>query len=199
EGQIEMIAPSLVLILLAQEAVEPPPRRARPVRSSVRVFIEESPKGDYEHDYYEQAAPVQLRTGSATLGSEIWSRTICRPQEEDRSPLVFTVPEQQPVLTLSAVVGAPRIDVSAPKSSVVQGNPVGNPIITKAGLFGGGGSESTTSDSDSPFMVGADLDYVVASDVTSFSLTSWLPQETSFHLYARGLFGSLDIIDVKTD
>ncbi|HZE99673.1 MAG TPA: hypothetical protein VE981_21890 [Planctomycetota bacterium] len=194
-----MIAASLVLALLLQDAVEPPPpRRTRSVQSSVRIVIEENPKGDYDHDYYEQDWPVRHKTGTPALGSEIWYRTVCRPQEDDREPLVFTVPDQPPRVTLSGVLSSPQFNVSVPKGTIVPGRQRSDPIITKAGLFSGGSSDSTTTtESDSPFLYGTDLDYVLAPDVTGWSPTSWLPGETSFHLYGRALFGTLEVFDTK--
>src|SRR6185295_6479039 len=82
EGPLAMIAAAFVLTLMLQDpSLEPPPRRPRVVRSSVRIIIEESPRGDYEFDHYEQPLPSQYTTGRAMLGSEVWYKTVCRPQE----------------------------------------------------------------------------------------------------------------------
>ena len=196
-----MIAAALVLLAALQEPVLPPPEvpRTRTVRSSVRVFIEETPKGEFEHDYYEQALPVRRQTGTGSLGSDIWFHTVCRPQEEDRSPILFTVPESKPMITISGAFAAPQINVSLPRKDPIFGYPRKDPvIITKAGLFGGGDSNSADG-YDAPFLYGSDLDYVAAPDVTAWSPTSWLPEGTSFHLFARLLFGPLEIADVETD
>jgi hypothetical protein len=194
-----MIAAVLVLVLQGQES-DPPAagRRPRTVQSAVRIFIEETPEEPYAHDYYEQAAPVEARSGTATLGSSVWYRTVCRPQEDDRSPIVFTVPEQQPLLTLSGTLAAPRVNVSIQSGTITPGRPRRDPIVrTKTGLFGG--SDSTSDGRDTPYLIGTDLDYVAVPDVTGWNPASWLPEQTSVHLYARALFGSLEIADLTTD
>ena len=194
-----MIASALVLAMLLQEPPPPPPR-ARKVTSSVRVFVEETPRGAYEHDYYEQLEPVQLRTGTPSLGSELWFRSICRPQEDDRSTVVFTVPDQQPMLVLSGLLSQPKIRVSIPDKTVIFGRGRTDPIIsTKAGVFGSGGSASSSDGVDTPFLYGSDLDYVAVPDVTGWSPLSWLPEGTSLRLFARLLFGPLTIADIDTD
>jgi hypothetical protein len=48
-------------------------------------------------------------------------------------------------------------------------------------------------------LYGTDLDYVAVADVTGWRPVSWLPERTSLHLFARALFGSLEIADVSTD
>jgi len=182
---------ALVLALVAQEAPEPAPKRpARTVRSSVRVIIEESPTGDYEHDYY--------------LGSEVWYRTLCRPQEEERSQTLFTVPEEQPLVILSGSIASLQFTVDLPPGTPVGGNVRQDPIIggtksTKSGVFGGGGSDSRSDGVDAPFLYGSDLDYIAVPDLTVYAPTAWLPEESSFHLYGRALFGSLQIADLRTD
>ncbi len=197
-----MIATAFVLALVLQEPPPPPPeRRRRTVLSSVRIFVEETPEGPYAHDYYEQTEPVQHRSGTPSLGSEVWFHTVCRPQEDDRSPVLFTVPEQQPLITISGALAAPQIQVDLPKKSFIGGVPRRDPIITKStktGLFGGSSSDSSDG-SDAPFLYGTDLDYVAAPDVSGWSPTSWLPEKTSLHLFGRALFGSLEIADLTTD
>lgn len=198
-----MIAAALVLALVLQDPAEPPPHRPRVVRSSVRVIIEESPHGEYEHEYYEQALPSQYQSGNPRLGSDIWYRTVCRPQEDDRHPIVFSVPEPAPPVTLSGVLGSPTINIGDGGATLIGGGPRKDPqpgtkSVAKAAVFGGS-SNSSSTDSDSPFLYGADIDYAVAPDVTAWSPFAWLPEATSFRLYARALFGSLDIFDVSTD
>jgi hypothetical protein len=200
-----MIGAALVLALAMQDAVEvPAPRRARTVQSSVRILIEESPQGEYPHDYYEQPFPSQVRTGSTLLGSEVWYKTLCRPQDEDRRPLFVPPPEPPLPLTVSGVLGSPQISIGDGGATLIGGNPRRDPgssgtRTAKAAIFSGGSSDSGSSDTDSPFLYGTDLDYVVAPDVTGWSPLRWLPEETSFHLYGRALFGSLEIFDVSTD
>jgi len=199
-----MMATAFVMALLLQDPAVPPlERRRRPVQSSVRIVIEESPEGPYAHDYYEQWAPVEQRTGTPSLGSEVWFRTVCRPQEDDRSTVVFTVPEQQPLLILSGTLAAPQVHVSIPGDTFIGGVPRKDPIIgtksSKAGLFGGSSSDSPSDGNDAPFLYGTDLDYVAAPDVTGWGPTSWLPEKTSFHLFGRALFGSLEIADLTTN
>jgi hypothetical protein len=198
-----VIASAVVLTLLLQETPEPPPpRRSRVVQSSVRILIEETPTGEYEHDHYEQPVPSQYRSGGARLGSEVWYRTLCRPQEDDRSPLVFPMPEPPLPITLSGVLGSPDISIGDGGATLIGGKPRKDPKpgtkSLKSGVFGGGGTGSSATDSGSPFLYGADLDYAVARDVTAWNPLRWLPEETSFHLYARALFGSLEIFDVST-
>jgi len=195
-----MMLTALVLAAVLQEPPSAAPPRRKQVTSSVRVFIEESPDGPFAHDYYEQAEPVLRRTGTASLGSEVWFRTVCRPQEDDRSTMTFTVPEDPSPVTISVTLSNPTFTVNIPSSSTTTtGNPRKDPIIsTKAGVFGGGTADSSDG-KDAPFLYGSDLDYVAAPDVTIWTPTSWLPEGTSFHLYGRALFGSLEIADVSTD
>jgi len=194
-----MMLTALVLATVLQEPPSAAPPRRKQVTSSVRVFIEESPDGPFAHDYYEQAEPVLRRTGTPSLGSEVWFRTVCRPQEDDRSTMTFTVPEDPSPVTFSVTLSNPTFTVNIPSSSTTTGNPRKDPIIsTKAGVFGGGTADSSDG-KDAPFLVGSDLDYVAAPDVTIWTPTSWLPGGTSFHLYGRALFGSLEIADLSTD
>ena len=185
------------LAALAQDPAED--RRIRPmrVRSEVRIIIEETPKEEFEHDYYEQQVPVEYRSGTPSLSSGIWYHTVCRPrQEEDRSP-IFLPPPPAPVLPLrlSGCIGAPRVTVTASRTQITTGNPRDDPIITKPALFGGDG----VSSSDAPFLYGPDLDLILASDLSGWTPTRWLPGGTSLHLYARALFGSFEVFDTRTD
>lgn len=198
-----MIAAALVLSLLLQDPAEPPPRRTRVVRSSVRVLIEETPQGEYPHDYYEQPFPSQYSAGSSRLGSEIWYKTVCRPQDEDREPLVFAVPDAPLPITISGVLGSPHVDIGDGGATLIGGRtrddkPSGTKSVAKAAVFGGGGSSGTSTDSDSPFLYGADVDYAAVPDVTAWSPLRWMPEDTSLRLYARALFGSMEIFDVST-
>jgi hypothetical protein len=138
------------------------------------------------------------------LSSDVWFRSLCRPQEEDRQPTLFTVPEQQPQCTLSGTIAPLRFNVDLPAGSSVTGNTRRDPIIggtkaSKSGVFGAGGSDSPSDGKDVPFLYGTDLDYVAVPDLTLYGPTAWLPSETSFHLYGRALFGSLEIADLRTD
>lgn len=195
-----MIATALVLAVVLQEPVPPPPRR-RSLQSSVRVFIEEHPEGEYAHDYYEQPLAVQHRTGTPSLGSEVWFRTVCRPQEDDRSTIVFTVPDQKPTIVISGLLAEPKITVSVPGDTIIGDRRRKDPIIssTKSGVFGGSASESSSDGVDAPFLYGSEIDCIAAPDVTAWAPTSWLPEGTSLHLFVRGLFGSLEIADIRTD
>jgi hypothetical protein len=190
------------LAALAQAPADPPPnRRARPVRvhSDVRIIIEETPREEYEFEYYEQHIPVVYRSGSSTLSSGIWYRTVCRPQEEHQTPIFLPPPPSpwSPPLSLSATVGLPRVSVTTSRTTLTIGNTRSDPIITKATIFGGRRPDSVSS-SDQPFLVGPDLDLVVASDLSTWSPTRWMPAETSLHLYARALFGSFEVFDTPT-
>jgi hypothetical protein len=195
------------LLLAAQEGPDRPPKR-RAVRSEVRILVEEHPKGEFDHDYYEQLLPVELRSGSAGVQSSIWYRTVCRPQEEDRSPIWIparTAPPTSFPLSLSAAAAAPRLRISASPAQIltITGSarkdpgttpptiPPG-PTSTKPALFGGGGENDHTS-SDAPILYGPEFDLVVSSDVR------WLPEGTSLHLFARALFGSVEMFDTPTE
>lgn len=193
-----MILTALALIAWAQEPPAAPPRRR--VRSEVRIVVEESPEGSYDHDYYEQLLPVEFRSSAGTARSSVWYRTVCRPQEEDRRPVFEPPPPASSALPLrvSAAFGRPRLSVTSIGTlSAVSGNTRTDPIITKPSLFGGGGSSVDTS-SDAPFLYGPDFDLVVAGDLTSWAPTRWLPDGTSLHLYARALFGSFEVFDEPT-
>lgn len=190
-------------------------RRARPVRSDVRIIIEESPEGDYDHDYYEQPLPVEFRSGSPGLASSVWYRTVCRPQEEDRTPVYLPLRSAPPStlpLSVSAAAGFPRIRVTATPQQIhmITGNPridpgttttppppPTGPTSTKPALFGGADEDSRTS-SDAPVLFGPDFDFVLASDLTGWASLRWLPEGTSLHLYARALFGSVEMFDTPT-
>lgn len=194
------------LVLSLAQAQEPPDpaRRGRPyrVQSDVRVFIEESPRGEFEHDYYEQGAPVEHETSLGPLRSRVWSLTVCRPQEEDRVPVFLAAPQPSPpLMTLSGSFSAPRMTVTSTGDfTTVTGRSRSDPIITKPSskpaLFGA--SSDSTSSSDVPYLYGPDLDLVVASDVTAWRPLRWLPEGTSFHLYGRALFGTMEVFDTST-
>lgn len=185
----------------AQEPSDPPAnRRARPMRvqSDVRILIEETPKEEYEYDHYEQQQPVEYRSGTPRLGSGVWYHTVCRPQEEDR-PIFLRPPAPSLLpLSLSGAISIPSITVIADRRIFVIGSPRRDPIITKPALFGGGGSNSVAS-SDSPLLVGPDLDLLLDPDLSAWHPTRWLPAETSLHLYARALFGSFEVFDTPTN
>jgi hypothetical protein len=199
-----ILAASIVLSVAAaaQEPPAPPPRRR--VRSQVTVVIEESPTGDYEHDYYEQPWPVELRSGAAGAESRVTFRSACRPQEEDRAP-IFLPPPAVPrlPLSLSLAVGMPKLTVTSTSdvvTSTVGGRSRTDPIIsTKPALFGGGGGSGSVTSSDAPFLYGPELDLVVASDLAAWTSTRWLPDGTSLRLYGRALFGTLEVFDTPTD
>ena len=181
----------LSVLCLVQEPPEPAARR-RSVRSEVRILIEESPEGDYEHEYYEQLRPVEHRAAAGTALSSLWYRTVCRPQEEDQRPIFApAAPSTSLPLSLSVAVGAPRIRVtttSGLSTTTINGRPRNDPIIsTKPAIFGGGGAGSDTS-SDAPFLYGPDVDLILAPDV----------EGTSLRIFARALFGSFEVFDTPT-
>jgi hypothetical protein len=201
------------LILLApaawaQEPSDPPlKRRVRSVRSDVRVVIEETPEGDYDHDYYEQPWPVERETGSANARSRIWYRTVCRPQEEDRSPLWVqpASPSLMLPLSISGAVGFPRLSVtttSSSSSTTINGRTRSDPIITKPStkpaVFGGGGGAGSATSSDAPFLYGPDFDLLLVPDVAGWRPTRWMPADTSLRLYVRALFGAFEVFDTPT-
>ncbi|HVE40903.1 MAG TPA: hypothetical protein VNM14_13495 [Planctomycetota bacterium] len=193
---------ALTILCLLQEPPEPAPRR-RSVRSEVRVLIEESPEGDYEHEYYKQPWPVEHRAVAGRSSSSVWYRTVCRPQEdEDRRP-IFAPMRTSPTLplSLSVAAGVPRLSVTTTSgfsTTTVNGRPRNDPIIsTKPALFGGGGGGSDTN-SDAPFLYGPDLDLVLASDVSAWRPARWMPEGSSIRLFARALFGSFEVFDTPT-
>lgn len=195
-----MSAMTAVVWLMALAQAPEEPRRSRPVRvqNDVRILIEEAPREEFEHDHYEQLFPVEHRSGTATLSSGVWYRTVCRPQDDDPRPIFL---RQQPPpslpLSLTAGVSIPNVSVTAGRKIIVGGRPRSDPIITKPALFGGGGSDSVTS-SDMPLLVGPDFDLVLDSDLPTSSGARWLPAQTSLHLYARALFGSFEVFDTPT-
>jgi len=200
-----ILSGSFVLSLLAaaQEPADLPPRRRVSVRSEVRVLIEETPEGDYEHDYYEQPWPVEHQTVAANARSRVWFRTVCRPQEDDRAPIFLQPPPAVALpLSLSVAAGMPKLSVtslSGLSTTTINGRSRTDPIIsTKPVLFSGGGGAGSATSSDSPFLYGPDLDLIVASDMAGWKATSWLPDGTSLRLYARALFGSFEVFDTPT-
>lgn len=115
-------------------------------------------------------------------------------------PEITTSPPPRLTMTLGGssrnwVVGADSSLVST-----ISGNPLNlDPVVpTKPGALGGTG-DSDTEDSDSGFLFGPDLDYLVEPDVTTWSPASWLPRHTSFHVYARALLGDVELYGVDTD
>jgi hypothetical protein len=200
-----IVLTAFLLLSPVQETSDPSPKRR--VRSEVRILIEERPEGEFDHDYYEQLLPVEFRSGTAAVGSSVWYRTVCRPQEEDRAPI--WVPASPPPslavpLSVSAAGAVPRFRVSATPAQVrtITGStrndpgttlPPTGPTSTKPALFGGG-SEGNRTSSDAPILYGPDFDFVVASDVAG-----WLPEGMSLHLFARALFGSVEMFDTPTD
>lgn len=193
----------VALLFLGAVAEAQEKRRARPVRSEVRVVIEETPHGDYDFNHYEQDFPVEVRNGAPGLASSVWYRTLCRPQEEDRVPIFLPLRTSPPAtlpLTVSAAASLPRFRVSATPQQIltITGNPRNDPgTSTKPALFGGADDGARTS-SDAPFLYGPDFDFVLASDVTGWSALNWMPEGTSLHLYARALFGSVEMFDTPT-
>ncbi len=186
----------------AQEATDRPSKR-RAVRSEVRVLIEERPEGEFDHEYYEQLLPVEYRSGAPGAHSTVWYRTVCRPQEEDRTPVFLpppSVPPALPPIRLSLAAGVPRLSVTAQQSLVtsVGGQPRRDPIInTKPALFGGTESGSVTS-SDDPMLYGPDLDLVVVEDLSGWIPARWMPAGSSLHLFARALFGSFEVFETSS-
>ena len=111
-----------------------------------------------------------------------------------------TVSPPPPPLTMTVGGGSRSWTVGASSSliSSISGNPLSlDPIVpSKAG---GAGGSSDVEDSDSGLLFGPDLDYLVDPDVTDWIPASWLPKETSFHLYVRALFGEVELYGVDTD
>lgn len=201
----------VAVVVLGSPAWAQDQRRSRPVRSEVRIVIEESPEGDYEHDHYEQVRPVEARTGVPGLASSVWYRTVCRPQEEDRVPVFMPPPPSSASLplTVSGAVSLPqfRFSATAQQVSMITGNPRNDPGTTTTTtapptstkpMILGGGDEDLESSSDAPILYGPDFDFILASDVTGWSPLRWLPEGTSLHLYARVLFGSVEMFDTPT-
>ncbi|MBI3857223.1 MAG: hypothetical protein HY293_16175 [Planctomycetes bacterium] len=194
----------LVLVAaLGQDPSEAPPtRRARPVRvgSDVRIILEETPKGEFEHDYYEQQFPVEFRSGSAAANSRVWYRTVCRPQDENPTP-IFLTPASPPAIpiSISGAFGAPHLSVTSTRTlTTIPGNTRSDPIISKPAVFGGNSGPDRVSSSDAPFLYGPDVDLIVAPDLASWDPARWMPDGTSLHFYARALFGSFEVFDTPT-
>jgi hypothetical protein len=146
---------------------------------------------------------VEYQSRVADASTRIWFRTFCRPQEEDRAPLVLQPPPSSPLpLSLGLSAAIPRLSVTVPGSvttTTIGGNIRRDPIISsKPALFGGGGGSGSSTSSDSPFLYGPDLDLVVQPDLSTWTPTRWLPADTSFRLYARALFGSFEVFDTPT-
>jgi hypothetical protein len=190
------IAAVVWLMASAQDSEEP--RRARPVRvrNDVRIIIEETPKEEFEHDYYEQQLPLEVRSGTPSVSSGVWYRTICRPQDDDPRPIFLRQPPPATTLPLSISAGLclPNFSVTAGRSLIVGGRTRNDPIITKPALFGGNGSDAVTS-SDQPLLYGPDFDLLLDSDLSTWSPARWMPAQTSLHVYARVLFGSFEVFD----
>ena len=141
-----MIAMAAVVWLtaVAQDPSDAPPtRRARAVRvhSDVHILIEETPKEEFEFDYYEQLRPVEYRSGTPGLSSGVWFRTVCRPQEDDRVP-IFLRPDPPPSIPLriTAAISLPKLSVTASRRSSRSDVPATTPSSPKPAIFGGGGS-----------------------------------------------------------
>jgi hypothetical protein len=192
-----MIAITAVVWMMAWAQDPEEPRRARSMRvqNDVRIIIEETPKEEFEHDYYEQQLPVEIRSGTPSVSSGVWYRTICRPQEDDSRPIFLRPPPTTTLpLSIAAGVSFPKLSVTAGRTFIVGGRSRNDPIITKPALFGGGGSDTVTS-SDRPLLYGPDFDLIVDSDLSTWNPARWMPAQTSFHVYARVLFGSFEVFD----
>jgi len=192
-----VIAIAAVVWMMASAQDPEEPRRARTVRfqNDVRIIIEETPKEEFEHDYYEQQLPVEVRSGTPSVSSGVWYRTVCRPQEDDSRPIFLRPPAMTTLpLSIAAGVSLPNLSVTAGRKTIISGRPRSDPIITKPALFGGGGSDTVTS-SDLPLLYGPDFDLIVDSDLSTWKPTRWMPAQTSFHVYARALFGSFEVFD----
>jgi hypothetical protein len=65
--------------------------------------------------------------------------------------------------------------------------------LTGSSFFGGGGGAGKAASSDAPFLYGPDFDLLLVPD-----LAGWMPEDTSLRLFARALFGSLEVFDTPT-
>lgn len=118
---------------------------------------------------------------------------VGKPQISSSPPLRFT-------MTLGGGMRTWAVGADSSLVSSISGNPLNlDPVVpTKPGAFGGT-EDSDTQDSDSGLLYGPDFDYLIEPDVTGWQPTSWLPRQTSFHLYARALLGDVELYGVDTD
>jgi len=177
-----------------------PPRVSRGVRNQVHVqleyhYDEDHPERHQQHPGSPYVFPLQ---GFPDVHNQFSLHAnyyfTGKPQ--------MTLSPPPPPLTMTVGGGSRSWTVGADSSLVssLSGNPLSlDPVIpTKPGIAGGSG-DSDVEDADSGLLFGPDFDYLLDPDVTHWSPASWLPRETSFHLYARALFGDVELYGVDTD
>ncbi len=169
------------------------------IHTEVHVYIEEEFDEEREHEEYEQAHPVEHSVrvegaqGRATGRVSYFTRCRFRPEDQVPAPL-----SPLPLVSIGGKLGPIEVKVKADPFISVIGHIRQDPIATKPGLFGDGGSGGE-EDSDRPILYGPDLDFLLLRDVTGWGPVRWLPESTSLHLYARALFGQFEVFDVESD
>lgn len=174
-----------------------PPKRKRPLKNTVHLRVWEYIPEEQFPQYTRQSAPFEYheRGNRFTLDHE---RVFKGPSVQLPQPDAF------PLGTASAAFETPQMTVS---TRFAGGDPRVDPPISRtrsreslarSRLFGGSGSHED-EDSDRPLLAGPQIDVPLKGDVTEWEVASWMPEGTSLHLYARALFGKMEVFDLEAD
>lgn len=178
----------------AQDPAPPPVMENR-----LRLFIDETL--DEDSPYRETRQQWEAR-----LEGPGWSYRQDHRRRFRQSPQLSPAPGSIPPLPELTLEGSLRqtslVAQIGADTFLTGGSARVDPTISKAstgGLFGGSGAPDEVEDSGSTPFVGPQLTYPVASDVTTWGPASWLPEGTSLHVYAKALFGSVEIFDTDIE
>jgi hypothetical protein len=126
-----------------------------------------------------------------------------RPEDKDPAPQNLGASIRVSLLTLTVPAGSnSRFDPGAKSLPLISGQPppIGDetghptPIISKsAAVFASGTSASSESDVGS--FVGPELTYALKEDLSEWRAMRWLPEASSWEIYARAQTGSLDLFN----
>ncbi len=79
--------------------------------------------------------------------------------------------------------------------------PGGVVLATFGDAFSDGGDSggSSSLETDSPVLVGPQLELELTRDAARWDFASWLPSSTSLHLYVQALFGEMNLLGERSD
>jgi hypothetical protein len=125
------------------------------------------------------------------------------PNKDPETPVNFGLGVRVSLLTFSVGGGGglntPDIIIGSqpqpPPPQFPDPNPNPPPISKPSGF---GSVSGGSGDSDTAPFSGPELTYAVKRDLTEWRATRWLPEESSFEIYARAQFGQLHFSSVST-